>query len=45
MSARRNKKLANARRKSEQVSRMKIRQQRTDNRLNREGTPDAAVAQ
>jgi hypothetical protein len=44
MSARRNKKQANARRKSEQVSRMKIRQQRTDSRLNREGNPDAAVA-
>lgn len=44
MSARRNKKLTNARRKSEQIARIKTRQQRTDNRLDREGTPDAAIA-
>lgn len=44
MSARRNKKQTNARRKSEQIARMKTRQQRTDNRINREGMPDAAVA-
>lgn len=45
MSARRSKKLANARRKAEQVARMKTRQQRTDAKLKREGMPDAAVAQ
>ena len=44
MSARRNKKLTNARKKSEQVSRMLTRQARTDSKLSREGKPSAAVA-